>query len=367
MQDQTSANPAGSTLSQGAVDLLRDCVGGHSGQRLLIVEEPAGCGYFDNDAPRLTAAAARSLGMIVYATEAPLSLSNAQEIAQFIDILKGFDHVIFFARVGDQIRFTDDAGMPPSTMVYTLDREMLNSAFGTTCYKGLCEVKALIDAAFAAARQVRVTCPRGTDYTGQVTQSSSPGKDVSLKRFPMLVPKPVSAQGFSGRVVLSRFLTGTGSHYYEPYTLLLDNDVFAVVRNSRLLRFEGSASEVDRINAHYSDIAARYDIDPWYVHSWHAGIHPACTFDHDAREDMLRWSGSAFGNPRILHFHTCGDYAPGEISWIVVDPSIFLDDIPVWENGNLHPDRLPGGKALLAKHPKLAELYRLPLRDIGLV
>ena len=50
----------------GALTLLRDCVGGCEGQRLLIVSEPESTGFYDDQAPKLTAAAARSLGMRVY-------------------------------------------------------------------------------------------------------------------------------------------------------------------------------------------------------------------------------------------------------------------------------------------------------------
>ena len=121
------------------------------------------------------------------------------------------------------------------------------------------------------------------------------------------------------------------------------------------------------MNAHHEDIAKRFGVDPWYVHSWHAGIHPGCIFPSDARHNLLRWSGSAFGNPRVLHFHTCGEYAPGEISWTIIDPTIYVDDVPVWENGDLYPERLPNGEHLLDAHPRLRELYQQPLRDIGLV
>jgi hypothetical protein len=353
-------------LSAGATGLLRDCVKGQPGERLLIVSEPSGAGYYDDDTAKVTAAAARASGLKVYETEAPVALGSSAEIAAFIDVLRGFDHVIFFARVGDQLRFTELAGLPSSTMCYTLDKESLDSAFGTACYQGLCEVKAFIDDAFQKAKHIRVTCPRGTDYAGKADWQDYPVADVSLKRFPMLVPKPVPAQGFSGKLVLSRFLLGTGSHFYEPYSLSLSEDVQAIVENNRLIRFIGSESEVARVNAHHEDIAHRYGVDPWYVHSWHAGIHPGCIFPSDARHNLLRWSGSAFGNPRVLHFHTCGQYAPGEISWTIIDPTIYLDDIPIWENGDLYPERLPGGEHLLDTHSRLRELYKKPLRDIGL-
>ncbi|MFK7854777.1 MAG: hypothetical protein AB8B79_11715 [Granulosicoccus sp.] len=353
-------------LSEGARGMLRDCVGVKAGERLLIVSEPKGVGYYDDDMAQATAAAARSSGLQVYETQAPVSLNTTDDIAAFIEVLRGFDHVIFFARVGDQLRFNDFTELPSSTMCYALDRDMLDSAFGTACYKGLCNVKALIDDAFQHAGHIRVTCAKGTDYVGKIQWQGNPVADVSLKRFPMLVPKPVPSEGFSGNVVLSRFLVGTGSHFYEPYSLPLTEDVHAEVQNNRLVRFNGSEKEVGRVNSHYEDIAKRYGVDPWYVHSWHAGIHPGCIFSSDARRNLLRWSGSAFGNPRVLHFHTCGEYAPGEISWIIIDPTIYIDGIAVWENGDLYPERLPGAEQVFKTHPKLRALYSEPLRDIGL-
>lgn len=367
----------GSELSAGALGLLNDCVGGLPGERLLIVVESEGTGYFDEDAARVTTRAARALGMRVYQTEAPAALADADEIAAFIETLSGFDHVVLFARAGDQIRFSGSARLPSTTMCYVLGSAELDSPFGTASHPGLCEIKALIDTAFATAGEVRVTCPRGTDYTGhprgrETASGGLPNRlagsasDVAVKRFPMLVPQPIGAADFAGRIVLSRFLTGTGSHYYEPYCLTLETDVLAIVEGERLVRFEGCPEEIERINAHYEDIARRYAIDPWFVHSWHAGIHPACAYTDDARNDMLRWSGSAFGNPRILHFHTCGDYAPGEISWTVLDPTIKIDGVAVWEAGVLHPERLTGSKAVLSKHPRLRESFRAPLREVGL-
>ncbi|MFK7992629.1 MAG: hypothetical protein AB8B87_00730 [Granulosicoccus sp.] len=353
-------------LSAGACGLLQHCVKGQPGERLLIVSEPKGAGYYDDDTVQMTATAARASGLKVYQTQAPVSLGSPGEIAAFIDVLTGFDHVIFFARVGDQLRFNELSALPSSTMCYTLDKDMLDSAFGTACYQGLCDVKAFIDKAFQEAMHIRVTCPLGTDYSGKVMWQEQAIADVSLKRFPMLVPKPIPARGFSGKVVLSRFLVGTGAHFYEPYSLSLNEDVHAVVENNRLVRFLGSKKEVARVNAHHEDIAKRFGVDPWYVHSWHSGIHPGCSFPSDARNNLLRWSGSAFGNPRVLHFHTCGEYAPGEISWTIIDPTICIDDVPVWENGNLYPERLAGGEHLLDAHARLRELYRQPLRDIGL-
>ena len=362
----TGAVGGAAQASGGAAVLLRDCVRARPGERLLVVREPDDGGYYDRETPDAVARTARELALRVYVTEAPTALADEGERAAFVETLTGFDHVVFLARVGDQLRFDASARLPSATMCYALERDALDSAFGTACHEGLCAVRALVDAALAGAAEVRVSCPRGTDYRGRVaSRPACASEDTPVKRFPMLVPAALPTAGFSGRVVLSRFLVGTGSHFYEPYWLALDDDVVARVAGDRLLRFEGRRADVARVNAHYADVAARYDVDPWCVHSWHAGIHPACRFERDAREDMLRWSGSAFGNPRILHFHTCGDYAPGEISWTVLDPTVHVDGVALWEDGRLHPERLAGGETLLARHPRLAARYREPDRTVG--
>lgn len=349
----------------GAMALLRDCVGGHKGERLLLVCEPDDVNYYDHDAAGLTAAAGRALGMMVYETVSDSLIRDDKDRASLVNTLAGFDHIIFFSRVGDQIRFCNELAIPSATMCYTLNPETLNSAFGTACYGGMQEIKHAIDRAFAEATDIRVTCPRGTDFGGraQFVQGTT---DVHIKRFPLLVPTPIPTAGLKGVVALSRFLTGTGSRIYEPYSLELNVDVLATFENNKILSFEGDASEVARIEAHYQSVSRQLDIQPWFVDSWHPGIHPGCSSGVKAQDDIVRWSGTAFGNPRVLHFHTCGDYPPGEICWHVLDPTIRIDDVPVWENGRLYPQRLQDGEAILARHPDLAWLFDHPSQAIGL-
>ncbi len=351
--------------SAGALSLLRDCVDVRSGMHIVIVKEKSGSGYYDDVTPEITAALARELGVVVETIEVECYLEDPIQISTFMQRLHGFDHVIFFARIGDQLRFSDLSAIPPATMCYTLARESLDSVFGTACYPGLCEIKVALDEAISNAKEIRVTCPLGTDYSGSAQRGGAVG-DVSIKRFPMLVPSPVSCEGFSGQVVLSRFLTGTGSQYYEPFILPLDSNVIAHVNKNQIVSFSGEAAIVDRVEQHYKRVAEKFDIEPYYAHSWHAGMHPGCIFENDAMSDIVRWSGSAFGNPRILHFHTCGQYAPGEISWTIIDPSIYLDGVPVWERGVLHPDRIEAGEKLFSAHARLAQLYENPLFSIGI-
>ena len=364
MNAATQGHTVDSAVSAGALSLLRDCVHGGPGESVLIVEEPRGAGYYDDEAQKMAAAAGRAMGMRVYETEAPDSLGNADEVNAFVDTLRGFDHVIFFTRVGDQIRFADLPGMPSSTMCYALDRDMLDSTFAAACHHGMCELKVAIDDAFAAASEAHVTCPSGTDYIGDPSAFAADSVEVRLKRFPMLVPRPVPSAGFRGRIALTRFLVGTGSQFYVPYSLYLQDTVFALVEDNRILGFEGP--EADKVRAHYERVGAKFDLDPWVMHSWHAGMHPGCGFGAEAESQIVRWSGSAFGNPRVLHFHTCGDYAPGEISMNVFDPTITLDGVALWEDGQLFPERFEGCADVLARHPRLSELFRTPRRDIGI-
>ncbi len=351
-------------LAPGAVALFRDCVQARAGQRVLLVEEPAGAGYYDDAAPRMAAEAARALGLRVFATQAPAGADDAA-LADFVSGLHGFDHIVYFARVGDQLRFSAAADHPPATICYALEGAMLEGAFGAACHCGMCALKAAVEAALRAAGHIRVTCAHGTDYAGRIAPGAE-GVETGLNRFPMLIHQPAPAAGFSGRVALRRFLVGCGSRFYEPYWRPLEADVIARIEGARIVGFDGPARTVAAIRAHYVDIAGRFDVEPWAVHSWHAGIHPACAFPHPAQADMKRWSGGAFGNPRLLHFHTCGDYAPGEISWHVVDPTVTLDGVALWEAGRLRPERLVEWPVWSAAHPRLAALFDAPTREIGL-
>lgn len=366
--DQTGPRAADVIESDfaGAMSLVRDCVGGRAGERLLIVSETEDTGFYDDQAPKQAAAVGRAIGMVVYEMKSHSFVNDESEKNLLLNSLVGFDHIVFFSRVGDQIRFSKNLALPSSTMCYALDREALNSSFGTACYKGMQEIKVAIDHALESANEIRVTCPRGSEFIGRPNWGANAPTDVSVKRFPLSVPRPVTAHGFSGRIALSRFLVGTGSRHYEPYCLPLPNDVIACVADGRITHFEGAADDVMHVEQHYLHVSQLYSIDPWCVDSWHAGIHPGCHFEASAEANILRWSGTAFGNPRILHFHTCGEYAPGEISWTVLDPTVYIDDVPIWDNGQLHPERLVEGMDVLYRHPNLARLFENPAREIGL-
>lgn len=346
----------------GARNLLLNCAKASVGQSLLIAYEPSHLDYFDDIVVDCVAREARELGLHVRTFDVGFDACTPHLCDTLLDQMKHADIVIFFARLGDQLRFCE---MPADKTIITsfaATTELLGSGFGTGNYDGFKALKAAVDNALTCAREVRLTCPAGTDVRGTPMLD---GTETSVTRFPLSVFAPIPAQGFSGRVAMSGFLTGTGSRYYEPYHLNLDGPLFAQLSDGRLTRFEGAEGAVRRADAHYDQVAARFGLDRNAVHSWHAGIHPGCGFPWDMADHVERWGGTAFGNPRIAHFHTCGATAPGEISWNVIDPTITLDGVPVWENGTFHADRIPGGAEVLAAYPDIAEMFARPDRAIG--
>jgi len=120
---------------------------------------------------------------------------------------------------------------------------------------------------------------------------------------PVPVPAPVNAAGFSGEVVLTGCLTPTGSQVYDPPCLDIAAPVVARIDGNRIVDLDGPPDQVARIRAHYRAVADRFGIDPDYVHSWHAGLHPACRLHGDPDHDRDLWSNTVFGNPAFLHFH----------------------------------------------------------------
>lgn len=351
----------------GARNLLLNCAGATRGQRLLIATESPDYGYFDRDAAAIVADTARELGLAVQTVDVGFDPDTPHLCADLLRQIEEADIVVFLARLGDQLRFSD---MPPGKTIvvsFALNADLLGSGFGTGHHAAFLALKAEVNAVLASARIVRLTCPGGTDVTGRPEMDLSPAGDTSVLRFPMSVFTPVPAAGFSGRVALPGFLTGTGSHYYAGYTVEFDGPVHALIEDGRLSGFEGDARDVARARAQYDRVADTLGIDRNMVHSWHAGIHPGCGYPWDIHDSFERWGGAAFGNPRILHFHTCGAYAPGEISWNVIDPTIEIDGVAYWERGVFHADRLPHGREILARYPCAAALFEAPDYAIGLV
>lgn len=353
-------------LEKGVANMLFDCGAAKPGERVLILHEPLTETHYDTEIVRAVFDTAARHGLRPKLAEVPFDPGATQIPQPILEQMSAADLTVFLARLGDQLRFKDFPRGTRALISYALDVRTLASPFGTAPHAAFKRLKSCINSALTSAERIRLTCPRGTDIKGKITADPSELEDVGLSRFPMSVFRPVPAAGFSGRAALCGFLTGTGSMYYEPFSCFFDGPVHALLRDGRLTGFDGAPEDVARANAHYDRVAAEYGIDRNFVHSWHAGLHPGCAHPTPARANMVQWSGSAFGNPRLLHFHTCGAYAPGEISWNMLDPTITLDAVAVWENGHLYPERLPGGAEILAEFPEVAEIFAHPDMRIGL-
>ncbi|MDN2581710.1 hypothetical protein [Aquibium sp. ELW1220] len=363
MTPECETNPS---VLAGARNLLAQCAGMRAGETLLVLHEDPSLGYYGPGMAEAVLEAAAAMGIRAETREIPFDPDVNAPPAELRQAMLAADRTLFLARMGDQLRFNAELATVRPIVCYALDRAMLGSAFGRAPYRAFVELKACVDAALARASTIRVTCPLGTDFSGPGVAFPAAAGDVTVARFPMSVFTPAPAAGYRGRVAQAGFLVGTGSKYYQPYGAALRDVLFISFEGNRIIGFEGDAADVETARRHYAFVAERFGIERDFVHSWHAGIHPGCAFAGLAGDSLERWSGAAFGNPRLLHFHTCGDYAPGEICWNVVDPTVRVDGVAVWDNGRLHPERVDGGSDILAAYPEVAAAFADPAQAIGL-
>ncbi len=353
-------------LAAGADNLLLNCIGAGPGDRLLVVREDARHGFYDCTAPAFVADRARVLGILVEEIEVGPPGTCRDLPAAATDAMAEVDHTVFFARLGDQLRFDGLPGRSTGTVSYAYDAACLGSGFGTTPHALMREIKSCIERRIVRAERIEVTCPLGTHLAGSpLGFTDDETGEVRIRRFPLTVFKPVPAFGFSGRVALSRWLIGSGSRYYEPYEACLDATVFAILDQGRVVDLEGPPAVVAAARAHHERVGAMFGIDPFFVHSWHAGFHPQTLYPLPARHNPARWSALAFGSPRYLHFHVCGDVPPGEICWTVIDPTITIDGEPAWLEGRLALAKTEEAKAILHRYRDGPDAFAEPSLEIG--
>jgi len=352
-------------INPGALNLIANCARVVPGEHVLVAVESPDLGYYGADLAPCIIDALTQLGARVERIEVAFAPEARQVPEALLFRMQEADVLISLARIGDQLRFDDAPGRARMVQCYALDAEMLNSDFGTVPYEAFTALKDAVDAALFSAARITITCARGTHLSGWAPSGAIP-KDTTCARFPLSVFSPIPAGQFSGRVALPDFLVGTGSRYYDTFYTRLDEGTFAEMYDGRLTEFTGNARGVAQANAHYDEVSARYGLDRNVVHSWHAGIHPGCAYTDTVENTPERWSGSAFGNPRILHFHTCGAQPPGEICWNVIDPTIEVDGIRLWEDGVFYPERLPQAMHVLNAFAEVRQLFAAPEMAIGL-
>ncbi len=352
-------------IAKGARNLLVNCGDFAPGDYVLIVQEEPITGWYADGLARAIEMQADELGMrprLLKVGPPDEALGDDASAA-----LADADHTVFLSRLGDNDRF--EGGEPGKTkiMCYIRDLEGLSSPFGCTDHRAMIALKDAVNRILLSAREIDITCPLGTSVQGVLPGGiGQESDDVTVRRFPVAVPIPMPGKTLSGRIALARFLTPTGNRPYDPAFVAIDEPVFAEIENGRIRGFHGAVADVARVEAHYERVGQRFDIDPRAVHSWHAGIHPGCAYKQEAAADPDRWSNTVFGNPRFLHFHTCGDYAPGEICVMVVDHSVSVDGRLLWDSGRLRHGDFDETRDCMAAWPMLREAFDNPSPEIGI-
>jgi hypothetical protein len=351
-------------IAKGARNILINCGDLGVGESLLIIHERPDLGWYDSEAPLAVAAEARNMGLSP--TLLDVGEPSNDRDPRVIEAMAGHDCTIFFARIGDQDRFAEPEPGKKIVMCYIRDIEMLASSYAGAHHHAFVDLKKAVNAVLLGAGRIEITCPLGTALSGDVGGGTGDdGGDVGVRRFPLGVPQPVGAAEFSGSVAIARFLTPTGSRVYDPASIVIEETIFADVGAGRIDGFRGDPAVVGRVRDHYRMVADLFGIDGDVLHSWHAGIHPGAAYTADAADNPDRWSNTIFTNPRFLHIHTCGAYAPGEICWMVLDPTVTVDGETLWENGRLELGHFPRTRQCLERWPELADLVANPSDLIG--
>ena len=352
-------------LKQGAHNLLVNCAKCTSRNTLLIIRETDDIGCYDLDLCTAIQSAAEDLGLFIQIYVVPLSRGVTGPSEDLDCTMQNTDCTVFLSRLGDQIRFFPKNSPNTQIISYALDCGMLASPFGTIDYQAFEALKGLANAAIFQASDIRVTCPAGTNFGGATFTMPGMAQDTTLKRFPASVFAPILGKGFCGRIAQKKFLSGTGSQYYTPCACELKETLFVNFEDTRITGFDGSANDIAAAKAHYEFVGQKFGIDTYYLHSWHAGIHPGCEYKDPVWKHFERRGGVAFSNPRILHFHTCGAYPPGEIYFNVLDAKVCVDGIAVWEDGELYVSRIAGGEELLDGCPDMRTIFENPATQVG--
>jgi len=346
-------------------NLLFDCSDLKSGDSLLIVYENPELGWYEKGLADIIAKAAENSGISTQLLE--VGAPKNQKDQNVIDAMANHGCTLFLARIGDQDRFATPTPGKKIIMCYIRDIEMLTSQFGCLPYQATLDMKLAIDQLVDNMTEIKIQCALGTDCSVKPEPGeSSANNEVTVRRFPMGVISPIDGRSLNGRVVLANYLTPTGSGVYEPANLALENPIFAEVKNGRIIKFTGEDNTVKKVGQHYQNVANQFGIDANAIHSWHLGMHPGLSYSQKASDDPDRWSNTVFNHPRFAHFHTCGNYAPGEICWMLKDPTVSLDGRALWQAGRLNGEAFELTANVLERWPVLKEPYAEPAGKTGL-
>ena len=331
-------------LLRGAHNLLQNCAGASTGDRVLLVGELGSRPFFD---PRLCDDLAEACATLDIASTIVLAEPGADANhfpTAVSEAMQATDITIFFSRLGDQIRFLDSPGVSKKIMCYTLDRAHLSSAFACTDYHVMLRLHDHLLTKIMGSRTYSIVAPNGTSLAAVVPDKINGGQqamtDFSLQLFPVMIFPPLHFHRLEGQLVLDHFLLSSSTRAYSDSVLRLPTPIRVEIQDSRMIDFDGDRELIARLRNQLERAASITGGDPYRLNSWHTGINPHTFYHGDPDEDLERWGTVAYGSPRYTHIHAAGN-DPGDVSIQLFDASISFSNEStrgktwqtLWDNG----------------------------------
>jgi len=189
-------------IEKGLHNLLVRCARIDSQNRVLIVHEEEKHGFCDFNAVVQAKRYCDKLGADAGLIEIPF-ITETPVISPSIRLqMEEADIVIFFVRLVVQMRFRDFPNCSKTIMNCASTTSRLESSFGYANYEKYCHLEFHLNGVFSNAKEIRVTCQRGTDFAGPGDRMMEKEGDVSIIRY------PISIKGFSGKIAVPGFLAG---------------------------------------------------------------------------------------------------------------------------------------------------------------
>lgn len=321
-------------LRKGAHNLLCNCAGGKSGDRVLIAGESGPNPYYEPELAQAVGEVAAELGMEPACLPAEPPESATDFPLNVAEAMRDADVSVFLSRLGDRVRFAPLQGKGTKVMCYALTREYLASAFGTTDHTATEAVLALLTEAISGASRYRIRTADGTDLAADLPTGEAEANLIpfSLKLFPTMIFQPVRFRGLNGMLIVSRFVLSSSTRAYDDSVLLVPTPIRVTVEDGLMTEFRGEAETVSAFRSQCERAAALTGGEPYRLNSWHTGVNPFTFYDRDPYADLERWGSVAYGSPRYTHIHAAGR-EPGDISIQLFDASIGFDDEWLWRDG----------------------------------
>ncbi len=353
-------------LADGIHNLLLNCVRVKPGERLLLVGEAGEDVYYEAELCLAVKQVADQLGLVTKMLyEEPVV--DATRVSDHVSREMSLsDAVVFFSRLGDQIRFLPSSVEARKVMCYTLTKAHLQAPFATLDHERMTQMLQMIESSIHSASHYKIETADGTNLIGEIIAETGtkPSKTFHVNLFPVMIFEPIVCHNLSGNLTISKFITSTSTRAYDKSVLMIDSPVSARVENSTITSMNGDSRTTCRIVQQLERAAQLSGGSPYALHSWHTGINPGTFFKGNPYDNLEYWGTVAYGSPRYTHIHATG-LDPGDVAYQLMDATIRIDDELFWHDGRFVFLDRPDVKSLFTPEERqvMNSHYRL---DIGM-